>query len=875
MPLNSQQEEIINKIENHPNVTDEQLQIIGKIKRSGISYSRRKEARTGSFDRIASKKEEKMLDRLFIENQLPSVGSELKNPDKEDFSILRGISRFEDNKTMMKYLDENLPKDKKAILIKTRQGDVIPAYVKPSSGDKNVYRLNKEGLSVGDFAPITQIPTSFESILGTAIAVMPQGKAGKAALTPAKKVIAEGIASATGRAADELFDNQFYGQEDELNDILKEAGQSGLLGMASAKLGNIVENITNKIKTTRQSLKEYDEGLSEFGQAAKNIGAPSPTLGEELRTPFWKRTEKLIAQVTKKGQQFAQERQEAPAKAIQSEIQNLVDSGIINLNDDGLIDYKQLSNNLSDEALFKAQNAMQSGAVRELKNRLSASGEFKNVSTEQAGEQVVDFLYGKGGYNDVMGAAIDKQYEKAFGSFTEKNFKKTGANLKKVAKQISNNNWLPDEEGEKLFIKSIDDPAVLKSIGQLSKLADDLTEGKTQKKEIGTALMPKTQTIEIPGLKADEISKSLKELRTKLFDLSQPDQKTGKYDVNSRAAAILHNELTNALSVNPEWTKANSLYKKRLKTLEAFEVAEFSDKGVIGRGEKAFDKIKGRITKAHVRTLKSILPENEFNSFKYAYMNDLLSDPFSLTKNLSNLTESERALLPRGAINMMKIYGKKLERIGKGDIAKLFDHIETSTQRAKTLLADVPADQAKDVLARLDIPIEVYQASIMSDVFQKSTKLIDGKLIPDEKKFINSVRELKQSGKFENLNPFQKMLLNSAKIYESYVMGIGNNLSSSLEAMNIVAQTGDVTQPVKALQAQSDILRYNILGLMSRNADVFRKVKNSLTATKDQPPMTKLRGSISILVDTVELMQDIKPSKEEKQKLKELQMENL
>lgn len=832
------------------------------------SLKKRRSSRSLDSDRISQIKERDILDRSFIEGQLPK-GGELKDPestnipffkDVGNFGVLRKISQFEDDETALGYLDEKLPEDQAGILIKTRQGERIPGYIK--EGDPNVYRLNEEGFSISDLAPITSVPTNIEDIMGTAAAMSPIGKGGTVAASGLKRMLAESIGSAIGRAADEVIDNQFYGQEDDLNKILAESAQSGVLGGLSSKLSDFGEGVVNHYRQARSNIPLKK---SEFGKAADVLGAPKPTMAEETKDPFWKRIESIYQGLTTKGAEFREKRQQATTNAITKEVKKAVKAGEIDITEDGILDYRKIASNLSDEALFNAQRDMQNQTTRTLRKILFRKGIRAKTTKESGGQAVLKGIYGNGGYNDIKSAAIEKQYQKAFDTANEEGAIFNLSSLKEKLSDVSKKPFLVGTDGQKIEFSNIDNIELLNTIDQLKKVSEDqsrpvISEGQPAFEKISGIRDAGPKQIIESQRDPSQVAQDLIQIRSKLFDLSQPNRETGLHDVNSRAASILHGVLTESLGNSTsgkgfakEWTKANQLYKERLNILEAFEVAKFDDPLVVGRGEQAYKTIKGRMTDAHIRTLKTILPEKEFDKFKSSYHEELLSDPFSLESKLKSLTPAERALLPNEAQKIMSLYAKKLSRIGHGDIAKMFNNTSSSIERAKTVFRDTPADQVDQVLGRLGISKNTYRASMMSDFFRNTTEFVDGKFVTKPGRFTKEVTKLKESGHFANLSPVQKQILNSANVYESYLKGMGANLATSLEQMTILANKADFTRPIQMTRAKLDTMRYNILGTISHNSEILRRVKQGFEERKSIP---KLRGMVSILIDTIDKLED-------------------
>lgn len=855
-----EREELIDKVRSAPWYNEDkerELQsLLAQQEREEKPLTGMEKRRQDRLDQIARMREEKVFDKAQLESQMMRGGT-IKNPEKENIRLIDRVARFEDEDEILNYLRRELPEGREPVIIKQRDGERIPGYFKSDVSDPNFYRLNKPGLSIGDAGLVSAAVANAENILGAGAALATGGK------SIARAALVEIVASMTGRTIDEIVENKFFGAENDVMDIISEAGESGATAAVGVGLSGVLEKIYRRSKL---ALKEGigNVEVDEFTRSAERIGAPSPSAAEILDTPFANRVNRMVTSLTKEGQKTAKKREMAATEALQNVFNDEVDYGNLVLDEDGRLDYISLKSQLGDKNLLKVKNQMLKEA-RDLVTRDLAeikNTNIKPIRSSQAGEALIEKFYGAGGVDDVMRATERSNYDIAKQISMDENAVFNTKILRDEVKQLLVEPRMPGVSNEALSFNAIQDNEVKSILSRLSLLADDTGKPIVSTKDYGLVNQYgepiKLETKETVTPK--EAIESLIQLRSRLYDLSRGDPQTGQHNSSSRAALMAHKKITQVLesssskAASNAWRKANNGYRENQIVREAFELGRLKDQGITGRGQQVYEHLikQGSISDEHIRLFQKHLPKNEFEKFRSAYHFDLLKKPFELTNKLQNLSDAERALIPEEALEIMTLYGNKVSKESKEGISALFSKHSSHNEKVRYVMDDIPADLVDKTLIKLGIPKSIYRANIFEDFLTKTTKLEKGNPVVDRAAFVKELANIKKSKKFDHLNSSQKGILNSLDVFESFNKGMSGDLATSLEAMSILANKADFTNPLTMARAQADITRYSFMGWLSQREAAKRHAQKMVRGKVKHDPVREIRVGTSLLIDVLD-----------------------
>lgn len=803
---------------------------------------------------------EKTKNRAFLESQLPS-GGEIKAPEREaSFGQQFQMARLEKDEDIANYIrdpkNKVIPQGATGGIIKTRNGESIPGYT--LANDPNFYPVNIPGASQGDVGYAAGKVLNLENLLGVGANFIPlvgpelsATYRGVKALWPAvKRMAPEVIGSTTGRGVDESIDIARGRQTSE--GLPGKLGESALWSGGSATISEglrATANLGRNYNPDASGAAEFGpavtarrEGRQAYTQAAQDLNMPHPSLGDMGYNKYWQNITSTYEQVTSRGQARALAKKRATVEALQKKIQEDAAYGAVPLDETGRIDYKFLADKISYDTLYDVTRQYEILAKKDLEGKLSSVGMKGGVEPEEGGAAVLQGIYGKGGYEELKTAEIEQLYRQAeeYALEDEAVFNLKG--LKKKVEDLTRDIELQDENGEFVkFSTLIEDPRLKHYMEQFTKIHEK---------------------------QSDYTVEDIIRIRHNLYEMSRPNPQTGTVDINGKAAIELHRIFTDALDnstsqrANEAWRAANDSFRVKMETLEGFNLGRLKNEGVLGRGEQAYDQLRGNLTRNAVVKLREIMQPQQFDQFQKAYYQDVLSDPVALANRIHKLSPAEKVLIPQEAKDILKKHSLALSRLDQTAAADHLRKLESKIDRVKGIMGEMTSgsaasdvlkpSMARNTLKQLNIPYEAYQIALIENVLQKSKTLDKGVEVINPTAFMAQIKQLKQSGHWDNLKPSQKQLLQSAETVNSFM----KNVSDWANQLNIgsILSTKAFESPQKMARSQLEIAVYALRQRLSENPRVVKFFTEGYQREYKSIPW--LRAFVSGSTDAIKAMQD-------------------
>ena len=792
-------------------------------------------AREQAYD-LQMKKWENEENRLMRQIDLEEkFGGELVySQEIPDFWFQRGISVREELPRAIEYADqyEGKPEGAKAYGVRTRDGENVVAYKMP--GDRKFYAINAEGASAGDWGKYLGPAVSAESAMGAAVElIMPWGKTkpfralyalGRGALRTSMAA----SAAAAGRGVDEVLEGLSDEEWQTWAQISSKMVESGAWGAAGhIGLAEPYEIIAGRIKRHGFSLKDLDR-MSREGASPEELQA----MGEALNLSTEEARKVISAQViegldplglgelgsplARRGQAQASG---VSAEALEREKRKLSSTARKLLESEYAVgDIRDL-----DDASLARFVKNQERDARELMKRafskrgIDFSDTRKEVAGKTAAEAVLDYRKATSEeaarrYNKLLDLAVEEGVNFDMKAVKEAaDAEMISVRLEGQPKEVKDRYW--DIDGPKVEVRTVQDEIEFKRPLEAG-LADVLQ-----------------RISEVNDLQGPERLLALRQIRTNLRDLSEPDPRMITSSPSQASATrILHafNEAltapTNSKVFNDAAQQADAFWKERQANLDAF--GYMRDINTIGAGERIYRRVvSADITEEEAKFLVKYMTKPRLDEFRSAVYTDLARHPEKINSTLAQMDRAGEALIPGPARAVLQEYRRAIEKINKGSAARL---LEAQAEVGDRVSAVVRSGDAKAVRQLIDaeaLSKRDVSMAMVRDFVENTTRLEEGLPVINRGAYESMIHKYETSGMMDFVEPRAAEMLRNFRLYESFLRkggDVGDALASAAIASDVLRAAQN---PLSAAKAGFRIYQLGIISRIAHSPIALKVVK--------------------------------------------------
>jgi hypothetical protein len=792
------------------------------------------------IDKQASNAFDEQESHVVLESQLPD-GAQLKDGDQASWNMHDSLARKSKTSEKISYLnDGNLPEGAVAKVLKGSDGSDTLVYHFPESEDQNFYHIDNPGAGLEEFGYATGNILTAENAGATVVQLSPIGRVKNAgtAVNWLTKLLAESGGAAAGRVVDNGAQELAGHQEDELTDGTGEAAFFGGMGKVGADtvnaLGTGVLRMVKGVKGTQGvpdmplDLKTNLTGdAGEVHKFATENGLPF-TYGD-TGNPIAQRIENLGAMVSPSVKETIDKKRTGPIELLSKERDQSMpgymgnDGQVVEDNVAHLLDDAQLSKIIGD-----------AGAREHDKTLALLSQGSTPTSKNDAGMALKTALVeGEGSALNQRKVRVNNLYEQGI----------------KLAQEQGDDISFDLSSVKQLVSDVLDNPK-LYAEPEVTTSTNKFTGVKTQSSETPASISIKpdlaneTKNAARLLLKAadeqngPEAMRAIKQLRTNLFDASQPAQGM-MHNQSTRAASKLYGELSEIMH-NPKggseaftntWKQASNANREMMEFSENARIKKLAKSN---DGEKIYQDFAGNMTETQAQFLRTELAKKPeaLKQFKGAAVQDMMENPNSISGQLRKLKQ----LISPGEAKVLQTYEVAMKRIDQSAVNKALTAQTDVANRLGELLKSNQPKAAMDFL--LNYGGKEYQPMIRAAMFQNiidsSSSSNAGRLMVEPSKLEGLVKKYKANGLYKLFSPTQQKLLTNVKNYTSFINS--GDSGSGIAGSALAAQLGNITKPKAAASAAMNILATARMGRLAQNEALVRaliapvKPNNALTA---------------------------------------------
>jgi hypothetical protein len=366
------------------------------------------------------------------------------------------------------------------------------------------------------------------------------------------------------------------------------------------------------------------------------------------------------------------------------------------------------------------------------------------------------------------------------------------------------------------------------------------------------ALRPDVRSVTTPDGRAISAFDQVKELRGRLFDLTQPPSgmpARQEHLLARRLYGALSDALDNPVGGPPEfraaWREASTEAARRFDTLERLSTLRAAQNFKVGgmSPQEAYRSIVQPGRFEHLEYVRQNLPTERWEELRGAFKDELLRNPDALRTELGKfddrtlgllLSERERAEVGRIADTLDSIRASGIEDalIRQNDGARLALDLMATNSTAQV-------DELVKLAGGKNTPLgKSFRAGILDALYQKNVVTEGGRTFINAKALRRSLDELSQNGSLNKfLAPFDRERLLDLATYLEGVQKRGD-FGSSLQAAETTAGVFDM----KA-SALMNLLDQYTIGRVMTTPGMQRFFYGTKTGERWSPKSLRLLGA--------------------------------
>jgi hypothetical protein len=741
----------------------------------------------------------------------PVIEHELGGPfdfgkELQDFGTRFDLARSTNPEEMKMKLQDKYPNAEVKLL--SGFGDE-PVPVIRRQGEPVYHAVDAHGVTGSDLADVfgAMLTPDMATSIATAIATRGMG------MLP--KVLAQGVAGAGGDLVNSGIEAARGYQTDPFNELLMQAGATGLLNMSGEYIGS-------KYSRPKAGIMNVPPGVQnvEAAQAAENL---APLTAGDYH-PLTKMKEQQVATTN-------QAMREAQKQKYRSMGDKLAEGAEGYVPDDLEIDDMQLDELIQTQV--KTLRDLTAGDPVEMRQGAKALrqgiDDFRGTSKKWSNARYARAReLSEGATFDISEA--QKYADKISG----------GVQAKGKDKIMKETSALVDEQGNEIVREVIEKGKPVKvSSTPEGGYADLLRRLKNIDPEVG----------DFKGENAIDI---LKTLRSEFGDYARFGPDNPLPDSQQAQARKIYQMLSDAMD-NPSggsddfvraWRSAQEGHKFRRKVLDAASIKELATSDNVYEMGRKFAR-PGQFE--NLQLLKRTIGKKQWKKYRQAVKTDVYRDqnPLAVIDEWEKDPDGFNLLFTPAEKREMRAYAYSLDKIKSGPIMQALKSQKNNGKRVLGLIKSGDKNAIKTIIKEAGGPTSQKARSIRAGIFEnildQSSVLKEGEYLPDPQKLIDVIEEYERTGMLkEVLLPADIETLGNLKIYASGVKR-GSDVGASLVGAEITSQFFDIFRPDRSLKGLTAVGRHAVLG----NAFTYTPANKVIwgTGVRGEPRLT-IRGLV-------------------------------
>lgn len=649
-------------------------------------------------------------------------------------------------------------------------------------GSQPVLLDSDEAFSVSDMADVAGSLLTAETLGSIMGAIRTRG------LSLVKRAVGLGAGGAAGRSVDLGVEAARGYDVGEMDDIFADVGLSFGLGVAAEPVASGIGRGARFV-SGKGAIKLNQDDAAAI-RSFKDANVRGPSVGQIH--PAAQKMEAQAAQTSKSVQDYRINQMRDALEALK---RDAAEVGSIS--------------NLDDAHVHRLFNSV--------KDEMRVLIEHGNVSPEIAGKALVK---GRKAFKAASRELLDRKYSAALEAGADAKF--SISSLKKLAGDIDRGvaaRGEPKVVGRRINANLAQVEVTKASDVQLQKTSSDL------KSAIDDILSMEKEVMAYDGKSGFE---QLKTLRTRLFDIKNATI-DGKETIQNRFAGQLWDELTRIID-NPSGgsdkfkmlIRAANMSNRRIERImsldDVIKISRETNPGLLGQNMvqpgKAFS----------LRTLKRIMPKEQWGKFTDGYYTGLLNDPSTIESSLNKFNKDKSALrvvLSENEENTLRSYGREWK-----SLTSLQDTIHAQSQSYQRVSHLVNSGNTKQLELLLNkgggkesAIGRSLRVGVFKQIMDKGAKVEKGRHVINANSALAEIKRLKNSGVLETImTPRDIAILENREIMLS-ILPTSADAGAAIRGAELVSDaTGILEAPIVPKKAVTGFIR-GVTGI-ARNAFV-------------------------------------------------------
>lgn len=286
--------------------------------------------------------------------------------------------------------------------------------------------------------------------------------------------------------------------------------------------------------------------------------------------------------------------------------------------------------------------------------------------------------------------------------------------------------------------------------------------------------------VELFRLKGQEFDpfEQLKALRTRLFDLKQPDAGVARLNNEQRLAEELFNKVTKAIE-NPVgggerfkqlFKTANTAARERFQILDTtavIQAAKSDEPATLVSKFARPEKIDS------IQVLEQAMPKRRFKQFQDAFKTSLLAEPKKISEVLNSFAKDPKSLnklLPVPEQKTFRTYSEAIKKLDSEPVRKAIDNQVKLGERAEFLFTRGSEKQLDSFVKNAgginSKQVKAMRAGLIANIVSKSKKEVDGVTRLDPSAVIKQIKDLENTGMLNKI--MDQQMINRLKNFRTY-----------------------------------------------------------------------------------------------------------
>jgi hypothetical protein len=724
----------------------------------------------------------------------PVIERELGGPfsfdrELEDFGARFDLSRSTNPEEMMLKLRDKYPNAE----VKSLSGfGNEPVPVLRRQGEPDYHAIDSSDKTTSDIADVfgAMLTPDMATSIATAIATRGMGTL--------PKVLAQGGAGVAGDLINSGIEAVRGYQTDPFQDLLMQAGATGLFNMGGEFLGS-------KYSRPKGGLMDVPHGVQKVQAAQQAEGLAPLTAGDHH--PLVRMKEQQVATTNQPMREAQKDKYRSIGGRLQQETEDYIPSDM------------EIGDMDLDE-LIQTQ-------VRTLRKLTSGEDVEMRQGSNALQEGIEDFRASSKTWNDAKYKRARELSEGASFDVTEAqklaDDYSTGIQAKGKPKITQEVSGILDEAGNPITKEVTEEAAGVNVTGDPS---GEFNAALKRLRDIDP---------EIGDFKGENAMDIVKELRSTFGDM-------GKYGPNNPLpskqqgqARQIRNLLSDAMD-NPsggsdDFVKslksAQHGHKFRRKVLDAAAIKDLrNSKNVYETGRKF--ATPGQFE--NLQLVKRSISKKQWKKYQQAAKTDLYrdQDPIKIVDAWDKDPDGFKLLFTPKERAEVRAYAYSLDKIKSGPMMKALKGQKEDGKRVLDFIKSGDGPSVKSLVKSVGGTNSKQGRSIRAGVFEnildEASVLKEGEYLPNPKKLISVIESYEKTGSLkEVMLPADMGVLQNLKVYASGI-DRGSDVGASLAGAEIASQFFDVFRPDRMFKGMTAVGRHAILGNMFTHPSVNSKL---------------------------------------------------